>query len=358
MNTMNKTIVALTVAVLLSGCTIPRAAFKSSLINKDDPEYSLVEVTSTFKSNDSVVMEKHVPDAIFNANGWQWTSLTAGDVLHITILSSGGAGYLSDNANGDRADFDNIVVAGDQTVRVPYAGTIVVRGLDVTQLAEEIRKRLSRVVLNPQVLVTLTARTGAMVTVEGGGGKTGRFPLDQSMNHLSHFLAAATVENTSADMTEISVTRKQYNFRVRLADIYQYPALDIALQPDDRITLRPVTEYVNVLGAAGVQGKHALVKRHSSVVDALALAKGLNDNLADPQSVFLFKHNETELAKQQLRKPYIYHVDMSLPDSVFRARTLKIEDGDVIYISNASLTDFAKVKAAFDAFLSRGSNAL
>ena len=194
------------------------------------------------------------------------------------------------------------------------------------------------------------------MTVEGSG-KTGRYPLEQSMNRLSHFLAtAAAVENTSAEMMEVHVTRQQHYFNARLSDIYQYPGLDIVLQPDDRITLRQVTEYVNVLGAAGVQGKHALVQRHSSVVDALALAKGLNDNLADPQAVFLYKHDEAEQAKQQMRKLNIYHVDMSQPDSVFLARAMRVEDGDVIYISNASLTDFAKVKAAFDSFLIRGSN--
>lgn len=75
------------------------------------------------------------------------------------------------------------------------------------------------------------------------------------MNRLSHFLAtAAAVENTSADMMEVHVTRQQHYFNARLSDIYQYPGLDIVLQPDDRITLRQVTEYVNVLGAAGVQG--------------------------------------------------------------------------------------------------------
>lgn len=354
---MKKIIVILASLVLISGCTIPRAVFKSSLVNQDDPHYRLVEVTPVLKFNDTDIVSKNIIDPIFAENNWHWTSLAKGDVLHVTILSSGGAGYLSNNANGDRADFENILVIDNNTVQVPYAGTISVTGLDAAQLAEEIRKRLSRVVLNPQVLVTLTARTGAMVTVEGSG-KTGRYPLEQSMNRLSHFLAtAAAMENTSADMMEVRVTRQQHYFKVRLADIYQFPALDIALQPDDRVTLRQVTEYVNVLGAAGVQGKHALVQRHSSVVDALALAKGLNDNLADPQAVFLYKHNEAEQAKQQKRKLNIYHIDMSQPDSVFLAQAMRVEDGDIIYISNASLTDFAKVKAAFDSFLIRGSDA-
>ena len=353
---MKKIIILLTTFFLLSGCTIPRAVFKSSLINQDDPHYHLVEVTPTLKLSDADTVPKTIVDPVFAQNNWHWTSLAKGDVLHITILSSGGAGDLSNNASGDRADFENILVTDGNIVQVPYAGIIPVTGLDVTQLAEEIRKRLSRVVLNPQVLVTLTARTGAMVTVEGSG-KTGRYPLEQSMNRLSHFLAtAAAVENTSADMMEVHVTRQQHYFNARLSDIYQYPGLDIVLQPDDRITLRQVTEYVNVLGAAGVQGKHALVQRHSSVVDALALAKGLNDNLADPQAVFLYKHDEAEQAKQQMRKLNIYHVDMSQPDSVFLAQAMRVEDGDVIYISNASLTDFAKVKAAFDSFLIRGSN--
>ncbi|HCK9067506.1 TPA: lipoprotein, partial [Salmonella enterica subsp. enterica serovar Typhi] len=46
---MKKIIILLTTFFLLSGCTIPRAVFKSSLINQDDPRYNLVEVTPTLK---------------------------------------------------------------------------------------------------------------------------------------------------------------------------------------------------------------------------------------------------------------------------------------------------------------------
>ncbi len=355
---MKKSLLIVVAAALMSGCTIPRAAFKSSLMSQDSPQYHLVDVTSALTVKDAEVIPETRLDGVFLTPDWPWAQLTQGDRLHITVLSSGGAEYLSGPSNGDRVDFEDILVTGAQTVVVPYAGTIPVQGLDMTQLADEITRRLSRVVLNPQVLVTLSARTGAMVTVQGGGGKTGRFPVDSHINRLSHVLAMAITDNTGGEMTDISVTRQQQTFRVRLADIERYPERDIALQPDDRVTIRPVTAFVTVLGAAGVQGKHPLVARHASVIDALALAKGMDDALADPQAVFLFKHHESERAKQHMRKPNIYHVDMSQPDAVFRARTLMVDDGDVLYISNASLTDFAKVSAAFGAFISGGQRAL
>ena len=141
---MKKIIILLTTFFLLSGCTIPRAVFKSSLINQDDPHYHLVEVTPTLKLSDADTVPKTIVDPVFAENNWHWTSLAKGDVLHITILSSGGAGYLSNNVSGDRADFENILVTDGNIVQVPYAGIIPVTGLDVTQLAEEIRKRLSR----------------------------------------------------------------------------------------------------------------------------------------------------------------------------------------------------------------------
>lgn len=352
---MKNLIVCCSLVIVLSGCTVPRAAFKSSVVNESNDKYTLTEMAHHVKKERRD--EVSFPAPFYGAQSWSWESLTAGDVLHITILSSGGAEYLSSESGGSRMDFENILVGTDNHISIPYAGRLSVQGFDTHQLAAQIQSRLSRVILNPQVLVTLISREAAMVTLQGGSGNTGRFPIDQSMNRLNHLLSGTLPESYNAEMTEIRMTRNHEVLRINLSDFNEKPELDLPLQPGDLVNIVPRSEFINVLGAVGEQGKYSLLKRDSTLLDALAIAKGMNDSLADPRAVFLFKHDEAVSAEQAHRKPVIYHIDMSQPESVFVAKTTPVDDGDVIYISNASLTDFAKVRTAIDFFLLGGRSA-
>ncbi|VFS46134.1 Vi polysaccharide export protein VexA [Budvicia aquatica] len=53
---MKKSLLIVVVAALMSGCTIPRAAFKSSLMSQDSPQYHLVDVTSALTVKDAEVI--------------------------------------------------------------------------------------------------------------------------------------------------------------------------------------------------------------------------------------------------------------------------------------------------------------
>lgn len=353
---MKKIGMALLLAVCLSGCTIPRASFDASDINTDsDAKYQVVAVSPKTMPDVMHSSTATYPDSFIREPEEDWSRLVPGDRLHVSIWESGVAlASLGQSVSG-RTDFEGLTVLDDYSIEIPYAGSVSVRGRTLQQLGDEIKKRFSRVVLNPQVFVRMLERTGALVTVQGGRGKVGRLPIDRSLNRLSHVLAISSPDQSNAEMTEVRIVRNGVTASIRLADLYRDSRQDIALHSGDAVTLTPVSDLVNVLGAAGTQGQYQLQKRNSNVLDALALAKGLNDELADPRAVFVFKKNELDQAAAAQRKPYIYQVDMSQPDSVFWARHLIVQDGDVIYVSNASLTDLRKVKGAIDSFVIRSS---
>ncbi len=88
-----------------------------------------------------------------------------------------------------------------------------------------------------------------------------------------------------------------------------------------------------------------------SLVQALARVGGLQDNRADKQGVFLFRFEEpavaqalglTQGANNDGKVPVVYRLDMSDPAVFFHAQNFRIQDKDVLYVSNASAAELQK----------------
>ena len=111
-----------------------------------------------------------------------------------------------------------------------------------------------------------------------------------------------------------------------------------------------------MLGAAGNQGRVAISKRNC-VLDALADAKGLDDQTADPRSVFLFTPAQAGVEGKPDRLPVVYQFDLTRPEQVALARDFSVREGQAIYISDAPFTQVQKVLSAFRVTMSAGFSA-
>lgn len=87
-----------------------------------------------------------------------------------------------------------------------------------------------------------------------------------------------------------------------------------------------------------------------NLAEAIARVGGPNDNLADPNAVFLFRFEDPVAAKALHLKtpetfqgvPVIYKLDMMNPASYFFAQKIPIKSKDVILIANAQTNRFYK----------------
>src|SRR5262249_51922571 len=88
-----------------------------------------------------------------------------------------------------------------------------------------------------------------------------------------------------------------------------------------------------------------------SLAEAVARAGGLNDNLADPAGVFLYR-GETREAAEQLGIdcskfegpiiPVIYNINLRDPAGYFLATKFEMRNKDVVYVSNAVSVEVSK----------------
>ena len=86
--------------------------------------------------------------------------------------------------------------------------------------------------------------------------------------------------------------------------------------------------------------------------EALAKTNGLNDATADPAAVFLYRgetRHVAELLGVNLSKfdgpiiPIVYNIDLRNPAGYFLASKFEMRNKDVIYVSNASAIESAKL---------------
>jgi len=143
------------------------------------------------------------------------------------------------------------------------------------------------------------------------------------------------------------------------------PANNIYVRPNDTIYVYTEPQTFLALGAAGsaiaalggaapgsAGQQLSFGAWRISLAEAVAKAGGLNDNFADPASVFLYRGETREIAQQLGINvspfegpiiPVIYLVNFRDPSGYFIATRFQMRNKDIIYASNAASVETAKV---------------
>ena len=148
------------------------------------------------------------------------------------------------------------------------------------------------------------------------------------------------------------------------------PSNNIFVHPNDTIYLYSEPQTFLVFGAvsgttvstagagveatspSGAQGQYPFGAWRISLAEAVAKAGGLNDAVADPASVFLYRGEPRQVAEKigvDVSRfdgpivPVIYHVNFRDPTGYFIAKQFDMRNKDIIYVSNASEVEATKV---------------
>lgn len=335
------TMIAGGTALVLAGCATPRAGplvSELSAMRVAAAGAEVMPLSSAAVTAGTLPRQAEFPALLLAGATVDPSLLMPGDVIAVSIFESGGGDTLMRSEGNARTDLDQIVVAPDGRIVLPYVGPLQVAGRSLDSVRAAIVTGLRRRTLDPQVVVRLGARQGMLVSVQGVVAKPGAYPLDARMTRLVDLLAAAGVAEPDSEQVRVVVRRGGVSGTVRLADVFGEAAQNIALQPGDSVFVTKVHDMLTVLGAAGIQGRVAITSRNFSLIDALASARGANDDLADPRGVFLFRQGAA-----QSGVPQIYQLDLRDPSALMLAARFQVRDGDAIYISNAPFVQTRKV---------------
>lgn len=346
----------LAVVGTVSACGLPRSGpsktelYKSSVLQEGDAFVVTVDAEVARKASTN-------PPLSFT-NGFVGPGVVGsddirpGDVLNLSIWENVDNGLLADQGlNSTR--LQEMQVDGDGYIFVPYAGRIKAAGNTPEALRRIITGKLETQTPDPQVTVTRQSGDGATVSVMGGVGAQGVYPIERPTRTLAAMLARAGGVAIKPEIAQVTITRGRHTSTVWLTDLYSDPRNDVALRPGDIILVEEDRRAFTAIGATGGQNRVPFDTQELSAVEAIAQVGGLATNFADPRGVFVLRDERPEIAndilgRSDLTEPVrmAYVMDLTEPSAIFNARDFMIRDNDTIYITEAPYVQWRKTLAA------------
>ncbi|AWB49086.1 sugar ABC transporter substrate-binding protein [Gemmobacter aquarius] len=337
----------------IAGCGLPRSGpnkseiFKGSVLKQGDA--FIVQVNSRVTQATSVMPSYGFSNSFMNAGVIGSDMIAAGDKLSLTVYENVKDDPLLGNSGQRLSQLNELEVDGQGSIFIPYAGRIKAAGKSPEQLRNEIAAKLDSQTPDPQVIVQRVAGDGSTVTVAGEAASQGIFAIERPTRTLSAMLARAGGVKIEPGQAIIRVTRNGQTGKVWLQDLYQNPALDIALRPGDQIVVEKDSRSFTALGATGSQSRVPFDTQTLSAIEAIAIVGGLSTNIADPTGVFVFRNEPSEIANAVLGRNdlvgaqrMVYVLDLTQPTGMFEARDFLVRDGDTVYVTEAPYVQWQK----------------
>ena len=341
---------------LVAGCALPRSGptkneIFSGAVQRQGDSF-VVTVDDQVAALTSVVPALGFAEELTKAAALGSDMIRPGDTLGLTIWENVEDGLLT-SASAGGSSLEEIQVDGAGFIFVPYAGRIRASGNTTEAVRRIITEKLEAQTPDPQVVIRRLPGDGATVSLIGGVGAQGVYPIERPTRTLTAMLANAGGITLPPEITQITLIRGPSAGTIWLQDLYSDPRLDIALRGGDRILVEEDTRFFTALGATGAQQKVPFDTQSISAIEALARVGGLSTVSADPTGIFVFRNEPAEIANAVLGRGdligtqrMIYVLDLTSPNGVFMARDFAIRDADTVYVTEAPYTQFSKILGA------------
>jgi len=284
----------------------------------------------------------------------------AGDVLEVSIWEAAPATLFSiaptntsssTIATSHPTTLPEQPVDDDGCILVPFAGPIHAAGKTIQEIEAEIVSRLHGKANQPEVLVRMTRNLSSNATVVGEVNASTRVPLVPGSERLLDALAAAAGVRQPVNKMTIQVTRADNVYSLPLETIIKDPKQNVPLQPGDVVTALFQPYSFTALGATGKNEEINFETQGITLAQALARSGGLIDTRSNPRGVFIFRFEPKSAmawpqqpVKTTLQDtvPTVFRIDLSNPNSFFLMQSFPMENRDILYVSNAPITEVQK----------------
>lgn len=358
------------VASVLAGCSaIPTSGPSTARINQvgdsSDPTRNIAGIQVVDVTDDiarKLFAERTQTDFASALGGGAKfrQQLGVGDTIEVSIWEAPPATLFGASQGDSRGGPSNARVTvlpdqtidGDGVINVPFVGNVNAVGRTPTQLAADIAARLKNIAHDPQVLVKLSRNVTSYVTVVGDVVNSSRMQLSARGERLLDALANSGGVRQPIDKITMQITRGTEVVSLPLQTVIRDPKQNILLRAGDVVTALFQPYSFMSLGATGKNQEISFEAQGISLAQALARAGGLEDSRSDARGVFVFRmENASALpwpstpvrTTAEGKVPVIYRLDLHDPNSFFVAQSFMMENKDLLYVSNAPITDIQKV---------------
>ena len=318
-----------------------------SAYEQEFSEAELMKLVDVYQISPMLLSEMQTPEAQpeFNSaleqarNNYDYT-VGRGDILNITVWNHP---ELTIPAGSMRsAEEAGNWVHSDGTIFYPYIGTVQVAGKRVTEIREDITKRLAKYIESPQVDVTVAAFRSQRVYVTGAVNQPGTVPVTNVPMTLIEAVNAAGGMNDAANWNQVTLTRGNSARSFNLRELYQAGNTDqnILLQPNDVVHVaRNDDNKVFVLGEVRQPKSYLMGQSGMTLAEALADAGGWSEFSANTSGVFVIRQPEADSGKIA----QVYQLNAENAVALVMAEQFELQQRDIIYVTAAPLARWNRV---------------
>ena len=339
------------------------------------PRYEVIDVDSHVVD----ILRHRGPDSFLAHFGDYRPSVEprigVGDTVSVTIWEAGAGGLFSAPLVSDKfstgansATIPEQVVGRDGTITVPYAGRVPVAGHTTRDVQAVIEHALTGKAIQPQVLVNVLRSVSNTVTVTGEVASGARVPLSVKGDRVMDVIAAAGGIRAPVNETYVQLSRGPVTARVAMTRVTSDSKENIYMRPNDVLTLIRDPQTFIAYGATGHNAEIPFDAEGINLSQALAKAGGLDDFRSDPAGVFVFRFEPEDVARalrpnsplvqHGYATPVVYRLNLRDPGSLFVAQSFHIVNRDLLYVSNAPITNTRKVMEVIGLFLAPAATGL
>lgn len=364
-------------AVFGGGCSIMPATgpeigeiYRSG--DTTDPErlpYALVKVTPQVIDL-LATWTPRIANAFTDRRPPQSIKFGIGDVVSVSIFEAAAGGLFIPIEAGVRPG--NFITLPNQNVdtkgniSVPYAGAVRAAGRTPPEVQQSIVDAIKNRAIEPQAVVSLVDQRTSLISVLGDVNAPSRFPANAAGEHLLDAITRAGGPKSQGYDSWVMVERGGRRATTPFGALVYEPRNNIWAHPGDTIYLYREPQTFLAFGAAGTSGTASLTAGQQgqlpfdawrlSLAEAIGKAGGLNDAVAEPAAVFLYRGEPREVAERLGVDcsrfpgpiiPVIYNVNLRNPEGYFLATKFQMRNKDVIYMANATSVEIAKALVFF-----------
>jgi polysaccharide export outer membrane protein len=236
------------------------------------------------------------------------------------------------------------IVRDDGTIFYPNAGILKVKNKTVEEIRLLLTDKLSNVLNNPQVDVSVSEFNSKKIVVSGSFEKVGTYPITSIPMTLAELISNANPfgfngQKPSGDLTNIKFSRDGYTYEFD----YEYLSRNSQIQNNIFVKAGDVIHIpdnslsqVHVLGEATSPTSINLVRKNIPLSDALAQARGISQTSAKGKDVYILRPKDFE------GKPRIFKSDLSSPTGYLVAGQFNLQASDIVFIGTSGVTSWSR----------------